>query len=72
MRLGEIAVPTLVMIGDLDVPPCVESADFFAAGIRDSRLSVYAGVAHMLPMEAPEQFTAELLAFVAEVDAGKQ
>jgi pimeloyl-ACP methyl ester carboxylesterase len=70
-RLGEIAAPTLIMVGDLDVPPCVESAEFFAAGIRGSRTSVYAGVAHMLPMEAPERFATELLAFVAEVDAAE-
>ena len=55
-RLGEIAAPTLVLIGDLDEPACVRIADRLAQGIPGARKVLFPGVAHMIPMEAPEMF----------------
>ncbi len=64
-RLGEIATPTLVLIGDLDVPACVRIADRLTQGIPGARKVLFPGVAHMIPMEAPEAFNREVLAFLA-------
>ena len=64
-RLGEITAPTLVLIGDLDVPACVRIADRLTQGIPGARKVLFPGVAHMIPMEAPEAFNREVLAFLA-------
>jgi pimeloyl-ACP methyl ester carboxylesterase len=63
-RLSEIAAPTLVLIGDLDEPVCVRMADAQARGISGARKIVFPDVAHMIPMEAPEAFNREVLAFL--------
>ena len=61
-RLGEIAVPTLVIGGveDPTVPP--EDAERLAAAIPAARLAVLAGAAHLANVEQAERFNEELLA----------
>ncbi len=66
-RLGEIQVPTLVIVGDADVPDCVEDATRIAAGIVGARAVVLPNVAHMVPMEAPAEFIRVLDEFLATV-----
>ena len=63
-RLGEITAPTLVLIGDLDEPACVRIADRLAQGIPGARKVLFPGVAHMIPMEAPEIFNRVVLEFL--------
>jgi 3-oxoadipate enol-lactonase len=63
-RLGEIAAPTLVLIGDLDEPACVRIADKLTLGIPGARKVLFPGVAHMIPMEASETFNREVLEFL--------
>jgi 3-oxoadipate enol-lactonase len=63
-RLGEIAAPTLVLIGDLDEPACVRIAAALARGIPSARHVVFTGVAHMIPMEVPESFNRTVLEFL--------
>lgn len=64
-RLGEIAVPTLVIIGDADTDDIVAIGNVLADGISGAEKIVYPGVAHMLNMEIPDQFNADVLAFLA-------
>lgn len=64
-RLGEIAAPTLVIVGDRDVPDILETADLLAAGIAGARKVVLPGVAHMLTMEVPATFNRQVLDFLA-------
>jgi pimeloyl-ACP methyl ester carboxylesterase len=66
-RLGEITAPTLVVVGERDVPRLRETAEELASGIRDARLLVLPGVGHMANMEAPETFNAAVLEFLARV-----
>jgi pimeloyl-ACP methyl ester carboxylesterase len=66
-RLGEIRVPTLVIVGDADVPHCVINADVIAAGIPGAQKVVLPNVAHMVPQEAPGPFLDALLPFLATV-----
>ena len=66
-RLGEITAPTLVLIGDLDEPACLVIADLMAAGIAGARKIIFPGVAHMIPMEAPEAFNRAVLEFLDTV-----
>ena len=63
-RLGEIAAPTLVLIGDLDEPVCVRMAEALARGIPGVRQIVFPGVAHMIPMEVPAAFNRAVLEFL--------
>lgn len=66
-RLGEIAVPTLVLVGDADVPDMLQIADRLEAGIPGARKVVWADVAHVPPMERPGEFGRLALDFLAGV-----
>jgi 3-oxoadipate enol-lactonase len=64
-RLGEIAVPTLVLVGDLDRAEMLEIADKLEAEIPNVRRSTIAGAAHVTNMEQPEEFDRLVLEFLA-------
>lgn len=66
-RLAEIAVPTLIVTGDLDTSHIRAAADFMAEHIRGSRKVVLPGTAHMLSLEQPETFTRIVLDFLEGV-----
>jgi pimeloyl-ACP methyl ester carboxylesterase len=68
-RLGEIDVPTLVLVGDADVPDMLQIADRLEAGIPAARKVVWEGVAHMPPMERPREFEQLALEFLAAAGA---
>jgi 3-oxoadipate enol-lactonase len=63
-RLGEVRVPTLVIVGEADVEDMHRIADRLAAGIPGARKEVVAGAAHMLPMEKPDELNRLLLEFL--------
>jgi pimeloyl-ACP methyl ester carboxylesterase len=69
-RLGEVRVPTLVMIGELDTPSTRRAADIVASGAPGARRIDLPDVAHLPNLERPDWFTETLLGFLAEVDAG--
>ena len=69
-RLGEVAVPTLVLVGDADVPDMLQIADRLEAGIPGARKVVWADVAHVPPMERPREFERLALDFFAGVADG--
>lgn len=64
-RLGEIGVPTLLMIGDLDLQYLKDYVARAAATMPDARLVELAGVAHLPQLEGDERTLAEIAAFVA-------
>ncbi|MDQ6604798.1 MAG: alpha/beta fold hydrolase [Chloroflexota bacterium] len=68
-RLGEIATPTLVMLGERDLPDFHAIADRIAEQIPapTARKIILPGVGHMANMEAPERFNAEVLDFLASI-----
>ena len=57
-RLREVQASTLVVVGELDQPEMMDIGRHLAAEIPDARLVAMAGVAHLPPMEAPEEFLA--------------
>jgi pimeloyl-ACP methyl ester carboxylesterase len=63
-RLGEIHVPTLVIVGEYDTTGTLHLADLLAKGIPNARKVVFPGVAHLLPMEIPQQFNQVVLDFL--------
>lgn len=63
-RLGEIQVPTLVVVGDQDVPDTLDAADLLARSIRGAQKVVMLGAAHLPSMEQPEQFNRLVIEFL--------
>ena len=55
-RLGEIAVPTLVVVGDRDIAVMDVIADKLVAGIPGARKAVIGGADHLPNMRRPEEF----------------
>lgn len=69
-RLGDVTVPTLFLVGSLDMPD-IQSIDEQAAGvIPGARLVRLEGVAHLPQMEADATFFREVSDFVDQVAAG--
>ncbi|TXK18793.1 alpha/beta fold hydrolase [Homoserinibacter sp. GY 40078] len=68
-RLGEVAVPTLVVIGDHDVTDCRVAADVLLAGIPDAEELRFPDAAHLPSVEHPERFTAQLRDWLARRSA---
>jgi 3-oxoadipate enol-lactonase len=66
VRLADVRVPTLVVVGDQDVEDLQAMADAAAAGIPGARKVVIEGAAHVIALEKPEEFNAALLAFLEE------
>lgn len=66
--LPAVDVPTVLLYGDQDVRAPREVAEALAVAIPESRLTVLSGVGHVSCVEAAERFTAEVQAFLAEVD----
>jgi pimeloyl-ACP methyl ester carboxylesterase len=69
-RLGEIGVPTLVIVGDRDVPDIQRVADALVAGIAGARKVVMRDTAHVPNMEQPAEFNRLVLDFLASVPTG--
>ena len=65
-RLAEVRAPTLVLLGELDVPDFQLIAEILAGNIAGARLQVIADSGHIPPLEQPEAFNEALLAFREE------
>ena len=63
-RLGEIAVPTLVIAGELDAATPVAGATKLAESIRGARLRVLASAPHMMQIERADDYTAAVMQFL--------
>jgi len=57
-------VPTLVMMGDGDVPDILENADRIVAGSTLGRKAVIHDAAHMVNMERSQEFNRLVLDFL--------
>lgn len=68
-RLGEITVPTLVILGDQDDPSILDIGETLVSGIAGAERVVIQDAAHMLNMERPEAFSEAVLDFLAKVQA---
>jgi pimeloyl-ACP methyl ester carboxylesterase len=63
-RLGEIKSPTLVVVGDADVPPVHETADLMVSKIGGAKKVVIRDAAHLPNLEHPERFNRLLIDFL--------
>jgi 3-oxoadipate enol-lactonase len=65
-RLGELRVPTLLVVGDADASDILAIADDLERRLPDARKAIVRDAAHALPLERPEELNRLLLDFLAE------
>ena len=63
-RLAEVNVPTLIVVGDQDMPHPLEMADVLERGIANAKKVVIPGTAHHPNMEKPEEFNRIVMDFL--------
>jgi pimeloyl-ACP methyl ester carboxylesterase len=64
-RLGELRVPLVALLGDLDSLDIERVVDALAATVPGARKVVVPGAGHMVNLEQPEVFNRELLGFLS-------
>jgi pimeloyl-ACP methyl ester carboxylesterase len=69
-RLGEIAVPALVLVGADDIPQPPERSRRLAAGLPRAELVEIDGAGHLSTLEAPDRVTRAMVDFVLAIDPG--
>jgi 2-hydroxy-6-oxonona-2,4-dienedioate hydrolase len=67
-RVAGIRAPTLVIVGDLDRPEIVASADLLEERLPNARKVVMPGTAHLPNFERPDDFNRIVLGFLDELD----
>lgn len=65
-RLHEIVAPTLVVVGDEDIPPVLDTIDLLMERIPHARKAVIHDAAHLPNLEHPEEFNRLVLDFLLE------
>jgi len=63
-RLAEIHVPTLILVGAMDIPDVHAHAGALEAGIHGSRRIVVPGAGHLAQLDKPEVLGREILLFL--------
>ena len=63
-RLHEIKVPTLILIGEFDIPDVHAVSGALSNGIPNSRRYVIPASGHLIPMEQPAEFNQRVSAFL--------
>lgn len=65
-RLHEIAKPTLIVVGQNDLPYFHNIANVLAAGIPGARKVIVPKVGHMVNMEAPQEINSMIADFITK------
>jgi 3-oxoadipate enol-lactonase len=63
-RLAEIQIPTLLLVGDADIPDVHAHAGAIEAGIPRARRVVISDVGHLMYLEKPAEFSRVVIAFL--------
>lgn len=66
-QLDAIRCPALAMVGAHDEPVFIEAAHYLAARLGNRPAVVIPNSAHLPPLEQPDLFNRELLAFLAQI-----
>jgi 3-oxoadipate enol-lactonase len=66
-RLGDINVPTLAVVGSIDVSDILEIVDIIAERVPGARKVVIPDVAHMVNLEKPEEFNRIVVEFLSRL-----
>jgi pimeloyl-ACP methyl ester carboxylesterase len=63
-RLHEIRIPTLLLVGDADIPDVHAHSGALEAGIPRARRVVISGVGHLMYLEKPDEFSRIVIGFL--------
>lgn len=63
-RLAEIHTPTLILVGDCDIPDKLALTDTLTSSIAGAQQTIIPDTAHMVSMEKPEEFNQIVLDFL--------
>jgi 3-oxoadipate enol-lactonase len=64
-RLAEISAPTLVILGERDLPHIKEIARLLETGVRGAQVANVAGAGHIVNLDAPDAFNSAMNRFLA-------
>lgn len=70
-RLAEVAVPTLVLSGDLDDAAFMALGDRMVSEIRHAERLMIRGGSHNVHSELPDEFNAAVTAFIERVELAR-
>jgi len=70
-RLREIPAPTLVLVGDADIPDVHAHAGAIEAGIPKARRVVVKDVGHIMYLEKPAEFSSLVIGFIEQNKNGE-
>jgi hypothetical protein len=62
--LSEIKVPTLVLVGEYDIPDVHSHAGVIQFGIPNAKRKIILKSGHLIPLEQPEAFNASVMKFL--------
>lgn len=65
-RLGELAMPTLVLLGELDLKDMHLQAAQLRSAVKGCKLVMIPGAGHMSPMERPDEVNKAIKTFLKE------
>jgi pimeloyl-ACP methyl ester carboxylesterase len=63
-RLKQIRVPTLILVGDADIPDVHAHAGAIEAGIPGSKRVIIPETGHLMYLEKPEEFSRAVVTFI--------
>jgi 3-oxoadipate enol-lactonase len=63
-RLHEIRIPTLLLVGDADIPDVHAHAGAIEAGMPRARRVVISNVGHLMYIEKPAEFSRIVIGFL--------
>ena len=64
VRLHEITAPTLVVVGDEDIPPVFDAVELLMEKVPRARKAVIHDAAHLPNLEHPDEFNSAVLQFL--------
>lgn len=65
--LSEIKVPTLVLVGEFDIPDVHSHAGVIEFGIPNAHREIISKSGHLIPLEQPEAFNKTVLKFLGDI-----
>ena len=66
--LSEIKVPTLVLVGEYDIPDVHAHSGVIESGIPGAKRQIILKSGHLIPLEQPEAFNASVLKFLRNME----
>ena len=66
--LSEINVPTLILVGEYDIPDVHAHSGVIDAGIKNSKREIISNSGHLIPLDQPAAFNDAVMNFLRSID----